>query len=228
MTSKNRKSPIRVRPQQGISLTEVLVTVVIITLGLLGIAVLQFTSKRSNFEAIERTIATHLANSMLERMRANPGALRTYAGDAQNPKPALGHDSTVFAGGEPTPGCDSSSPCTKDQFAIHDLWDWEQKLLGATEKADGVDTGGLVDPIACLTTTVGAAPVDRSGRYTVAIAWRGTAELSDPVNSIAPTPAYDPYACGRSSGALGTGPYDSPTQKNAHRRILIVDAYIAQ
>lgn len=218
---------IRRSRQAGVSLIEVLVTVVIIAVGLLGIAALQIMSKRSNFEASERTIATQLANDILERMRTNRHALESYASTAEAPPAALGEGSTRFPA-EPSPNCGSSGAgCDKDKLAVHDLWEWEQKLLGAAETASGgAATGGLTLPTACLTTTVAAGLADRSGRYSVAVAWRGPVELTDPTNPVGPEPSYNPYACGRDGGALGTGLYDGATNKNGHRRILVVDTYI--
>lgn len=61
----------RVKPQQGASLIEVLVTIVILAIGLLGIAGLQATSVQSNYSAYYRSQATLLAHDISERMRAN-------------------------------------------------------------------------------------------------------------------------------------------------------------
>ncbi len=61
---------------RGISLIEVLVTVLILSFGMLGLAGLQAVSMRGNNTAYERTQATYIANEMIDRMRANrSGAL---------------------------------------------------------------------------------------------------------------------------------------------------------
>jgi type IV pilus assembly protein PilV len=224
---------LKIRPllpnQRGVGLIEVLITLVVLAIGLLGIAALQLLSKRTNFEAAERTIATQLAYDILERMRANPTALQTYAGTSDSAAPVLGYQSAVFTA-EPTPNCSgSATACSPIALATHDLWEWEQKLLGAQEvTTDGGQAGGLVMPKACIATNVAAGVADRSGRYSVAIVWRGNTEISDPVNPVSPAPAFDPYACGRDTGALGTGLYDGATVKNSRRRILVLDAYVSQ
>lgn len=213
--------------QRGMSLIEVLITVVVLAVGLLGIAALQLMSKKSNFEAVQRTTATLLANGMIERMRNNPSKLVLYAGDSTTPAAALDFNSPLTA---PTTDCSASGAvCSPDELVEHDLYQWQQLVLGAAEKADGTgaNTGGLTNPIACISTTVGAAAADRSGEYSVAIAWRGTADLSDPYPAAA---ASDPRSCGRDGGAPGTGPYDAPNPpgtKNAYRRVLVVTTYIA-
>jgi len=56
---------------RGVSLIEVLVTVVILAFGLLGLAGLQANSLRGNTSAYMRTQATFLAYDILDRMRSN-------------------------------------------------------------------------------------------------------------------------------------------------------------
>ncbi len=58
--------------QRGFSLVEVLVAVVLLSIGLLGLAKLQFWGVRHTGSAYFRTQATQIANEMVERMRANP------------------------------------------------------------------------------------------------------------------------------------------------------------
>lgn len=58
--------------QRGVSLIEVLVTMLVISIGLLGMAKLQITSVQSSYSAQLRSQATWLANDLLDRMRANP------------------------------------------------------------------------------------------------------------------------------------------------------------
>lgn len=67
------------RTQQGTTLIEVLIAVVILAVGLLGMAGLQATSVRTNQGAYYRSQASILANDMADRMRANRD--RALAGD---------------------------------------------------------------------------------------------------------------------------------------------------
>lgn len=53
------------------TLVEVLVTLVIISVGLLGVAALQLTTVRNNYDAYVRSQAAMLAGDMLDRMRSN-------------------------------------------------------------------------------------------------------------------------------------------------------------
>ncbi|THF64431.1 type IV pilus modification protein PilV [Pseudothauera rhizosphaerae] len=56
--------------QQGTSLLEILVAVVILSVGLLGVAGLQLTSLQSGYSAYQRSQATWLANDLADRMQA--------------------------------------------------------------------------------------------------------------------------------------------------------------
>lgn len=57
--------------QNGFTLLEVLVTMVILSLGLLGFAGLQMASLKNSASAYQRTQATILAYDIIDRMRAN-------------------------------------------------------------------------------------------------------------------------------------------------------------
>lgn len=57
--------------QSGTTLIEVLITVVLVSVGLLGLAGLQLTSVQNTNSAAERFEATTLARDILERMRVN-------------------------------------------------------------------------------------------------------------------------------------------------------------
>ncbi len=74
----------RVQGQAGFSLLEVLVALLILSVGLLGLAGLQVLGLRHTGNAYFRTQATLLANEMVERIHANPlGAVRgEYQWDA--------------------------------------------------------------------------------------------------------------------------------------------------
>ena len=177
-----------------------MIALLIFAVGLLTIAGLQAVAKRANYESIQRTTASHLAFDMLERMRANANAVDLYSGAAG--ERILGNGSR---GAEPAPDCDSPADgCTSADLAIHDLWEWERRLDGATETSGGVNTGGLVSPTACVRGPVGGG----AGIYTVAIAWRGVSELTDPAADV----------CGNASGLYGAN--------NELRRVLILQTFI--
>jgi type IV pilus assembly protein PilV len=62
------------KKQQGFSLLEVLITMLIVSFGLLGIAGLIVVSLKNNQGSYARGQASLLVNDMVDRMRANRGA----------------------------------------------------------------------------------------------------------------------------------------------------------
>jgi type IV pilus assembly protein PilV len=61
----------RLRQQTGLTLIEILVSLVVTSVGLLGVAALHLTSLRNNFDSTLRTHASVLANDIADRMRSN-------------------------------------------------------------------------------------------------------------------------------------------------------------
>jgi len=62
----------RLRQQKGVSLLEGLIAVLVLSVGLLGIAGLQTANLRNTQSAHQRTVAVLVTASMAERIRANP------------------------------------------------------------------------------------------------------------------------------------------------------------
>lgn len=66
----------RMSAQQGMTLIEVLVTLLLVSVGLLGVAALQLATLKNNQEAYVRSQASVLAGDILDRIRANSNAFR--------------------------------------------------------------------------------------------------------------------------------------------------------
>lgn len=104
----------------GFTLVEVMVSLVVLSIGMLGIAKLVLVSSHSNDSAYMRGQATALAYEILDRMRANPaGALAHNYDIALNTMPAM-------------PGSCDGTTCSAAQIAAWDLYTWEQHLTTAT------------------------------------------------------------------------------------------------
>ncbi len=65
--------------QKGMSLVEILVAIVILSVGLLGLAGLQANSLRASQGSLYRAQAAALAGDLAERMRTNLGDARNYS-----------------------------------------------------------------------------------------------------------------------------------------------------
>lgn len=117
----------------GFSLVEVLVTILVLSIGLLGLAKLQFWGVKHTGSAYYRTQATALANEMVERIRANPkGIAGGYATAAESCDRASFNCSSP-----PAVDCVSSS-CSRAELAIADLYEVACGVGGAGD-GNGVD-----------------------------------------------------------------------------------------
>jgi type IV pilus assembly protein PilV len=183
--------------QSGFSLLELLVALVIFSIGLLGIAGLQIVSKQANYESQQRTMASQVANALLEDMRTNGTGISIYTAASD-----LGGGTLTSL---PVSNCrDPNTPCSAAQKAVHDLWHWERVVDGVQEMGVDGAAGGVVLPTICIDGPGGGV----AGVYAVSIAWRGGAEMSNP----------DRSQCGAGSGNYGTG--------DAFRRVLQVATFI--
>lgn len=99
--------PVTSRPAGGFTLVEVLVALVVMAVGLLGIAGLYVEGLRAGRTAVYRSAAVMLAADMADRIRANPGG--TYAGEG----PGTDNDCVNGAG-----------DCSPDELAQDDWFRW--------------------------------------------------------------------------------------------------------
>ena len=85
------KSPQHVDRGRGFTLVEVMVSLVVLSLGLLGVAKMVMLSSHSNDSAYLRTQATALAYEMLDYMRATPPVPRPATKYGVRPPAASAH-----------------------------------------------------------------------------------------------------------------------------------------
>ena len=100
---------------RGFTLIEVLVSLVILGLGLMGIAKLMLFSSHANDSAYLRSQATNLAYQILDDMRANNASLVSY--------------STAFADPpSPAASCVGATACSNSALALFDVYQWKLRL----------------------------------------------------------------------------------------------------
>ncbi|WP_394752089.1 type IV pilus modification protein PilV [Crenothrix sp.] len=113
----------------GFTLIEVLIAMMILAVGLLGLAALQASSLRNNQSAYYRSQATQLAYDIADRMRVNVASAATYTvADSANV-----HDSCLAIEG-----------CTPAEMAEHDLYEWNTAIQSILPSGTGTITGATV------------------------------------------------------------------------------------
>lgn len=109
--------------QTGLSLLEVLISMLVLSIGLFGLAGLQSASLRANNSAYQRTITSMLANDILDRMRANPALAK-----AGNYNVAIddNEDGSSYTSGDFVDKCknNGAGDCTPTDLKNYDLFDW--------------------------------------------------------------------------------------------------------
>jgi len=149
--------------QRGLTLIEVLVTLIVLLIGLLGMVTLLVSSQKAEAEAYQRAQALLLLQDMATRIGANRLVAACYVvtTDQAAGTPYMGTGSAVV------PACGLGT-ITAYSLANQDLADWNALLIGATETLDGNNVGTLTGARGCVTVD----PAN-SRLYTVSVAWQG-------------------------------------------------------
>ena len=133
---------------RGFTLVEVLIAMVILAVGLLGLAALQASGLKSNQSAYYRSQATQLAYDISDRMRVNVSVSDRYRSEPEKAKQQL---ASCVPQKLPV-----STPCTPEMMAEHDLFEWNEAIKSILPSA----TGAITSP---------TTPTDKT--YTVNITW---------------------------------------------------------
>lgn len=105
----------RLARQEGFSLVELLVAVLVMGVGILGVAALQLQSLQDNRTALTRVEAVNLAWDMLDRIRANPGG-------------RAGYGDVTFDSALPQASDCGAADCDPVAMAAYDVRSWKCQL----------------------------------------------------------------------------------------------------
>jgi type IV pilus assembly protein PilV len=164
--------------QRGFTLLEVLVSLLILVMGVLGLIGLQAQAQIATFESYQRGQALILIQDMADRLSTNRGAAGCYAftTDTANGTPYFG------TGYGDTPVCTAAvGTAATRAVADADLQAWNNALQGAAEVSVVGQVGGVLGARGCVSFDAA------TNSYRVAVAWQGSAQ------TVAPT-AGDPTA----------------------------------
>ena len=142
------------RTQGGTSLIEVLVTMVILSIGLLSLVVLHGRLHVLQVESYQRSQALIILNDMASRIELNRNGADSYVTGAPL-------------------GVGIACPTSTATRQEADFSEWCAELQGAAETAGGGQVGAMVGARACVENIA-------AGEYLVTVAWQGLAPISAP------------------------------------------------
>ena len=133
--------------QRGFGLIESLVALVVVSVGMIGLAALYGQGLGAGRTALYRTQAVNLAADMADRIRVNRRGSASYGGGA------------AASGCDPGGGVD----CTPAQMAAHDLFVWQGQVAAQLPAGVGVvQFAGTTPPTYTILITwqeVGLGPI---------------------------------------------------------------------
>jgi len=144
----------QVHKLSGFSLMEVLIALVIMSVGMLGIAGLYVEGMNAGRTSIFRHHAVTLASDVADRIRANPTAGAFYEGDPGNNNCVLGNVN-----------------CDPEQMAANDIDLWKIQAADMLPNGDVAVTfnGGVAPPTYTIVVSWDEAGEDTPPTYTIVI-----------------------------------------------------------
>lgn len=163
--------------ERGFSLLEVIITMAILAVGLLGLAGLQARAINAEADSFSRSQAMMLANEMADRMNANLTEVKTSTSASTGYNQQDGSSVKVVFGTSYSNDCISVANSTsalqatccaaKATIAARDLCEWDLALKGIGESLGSSKVGGMNGARACVFNT------GTSGVFQVDVVWQG-------------------------------------------------------
>lgn len=151
-----------IRKQAGLTLIEVLVTLLISAIGLLGLASLQVQTMNDQFEAVQRSQVTGLLDELAARIRTNPSDVKA------------GNYTAGSAYGQAVIDCASTAA-----GSALDLCEWNNAIFGSgVVTAGGSNVAAPVGALGCIYSVASSGSV---WTIRVAIAWQGFSKSMAPI-----------------------------------------------
>ncbi len=171
------------KSQLGIGIVEVLVALVVVSLGVLGMASLQLTGMQQSTGGYNRAKALLYAENMATRMRTNRPAI-----DGNNGYLFDGFESTgLNCATKPTPYCQASDAGDADSCSIAELAAFDLFSIACGDWGAGEANSGVIGslPNGQMTIDCDDSPCTPTSTYTLNVAWsenqRLTTDLDDTV-----------------------------------------------
>jgi len=134
----------RLKRIQGVGLLEVLITIVLLSIGFLAAARMQVEGLRFSQSAYYQSQAYFLANDMINRMRTNGDGVKSGE-----------YDGITTSDTAVSPGCDAK-PCSPKEIAQQDVYEWSgyfharddaPNFIPALPSSESVTASAMVEAI---------------------------------------------------------------------------------
>lgn len=158
--------------QTGFSLMEVLITILLVSIGLLGYAALQMGALNSSIDSFSRSQATIILQDAASRIRSNKEYLRSdtgtpnaYVGDVESE--SVFHWCDIEGGIVPEATCSSGSNCSMSDLAKQDIHEICSNLVGTK-----IPTG--IIGASCFDREIDSDNCSYGSRMSLFLAWKGS------------------------------------------------------
>ena len=150
-------------PEQGTTLLEVLIAIVVFSFGMIGMLGLVVNSLKMTSTSNYRSFASEQLAAMAEALNANPAVIDKY----------LSGSSTAVA------TCLTATGCSTTDLAATEIKLWKERI---ETPPNGLPSGSAV---ICRDSTLASAACDGSGRPVVKICWNESRVSTDSTWSTA-------------------------------------------
>jgi type IV pilus assembly protein PilV len=166
----------------GFTLIEVLVAIVVLSLGLLGVVGMQARASATEFESYQRGQALALVRDMQSRLLSSRGALNGYLNNSVSST-----DGTVYFGNGKGASDfdDGKGQCVAaiagDALSIakHQVCTWGRDLIGASVKEGTSAVGAMLGAAGCIIPVIPPQQDALADLYVVVV-WQGTEKRAEP------------------------------------------------
>ena len=145
----------------GFTILEILISLVIVWLGVLGLAGLIVRSNQAEMESYQRVQALMLAQDMADRINANRKVVTCYSDGGTGMQLGTGYSGT--------PAC-AAGNTQQNARAVADMNAWHSLLSGSAEVLSGSNVGAMIGARGCVDQIDPATQT-----YIVSVAWQGLA-----------------------------------------------------
>ena len=167
MTNPRMRSQRYSARAKGFTLIEVLITLLVFSVGLLGYASLQNRAQKAQLEVYQRVYALNLVDYIVDQIQSNPAAQGCYG--LANVEVGTGYSGSY--------SCSSYGTTETQAQVITAVNEWSDLLKGSNEVVAGNNVGGLLNARGCIFYDA----VNET--YTVSVVWQGLVETIAPTST---------------------------------------------